>query len=211
MQLADVPQFTVRAVALVDDEWVLEGDFNHLNTVHEGRSWLYVSRTDSLIGDLERLDPASRCARFNTKDRTALPPWVIWHTFPWLDGYWDARDVALILDSEHTWQPVVFQASDALERRVPGWRALRSAVNRVPEADETLVPGGWDHEHCMLCNAHIDPCTTAYVEGEGNWLCVCARRTKPATHSGPRRPPIPEHAGHRFRLKPATRRPVPRG
>jgi len=39
----------------------------------------------------------------------------------------------------------------------------------------------------------------------------CARRTKPATCSGPSRPPIPEHAGHPFRPKPATRRPLAPG
>ena len=86
MQLPDLPQFTILGTRLVDGGWVLDGEFNQLETVREGRSWLYVSRQDSLIGDLEALDPASRTARFNTMDPAAPPEWIHGATLPWLDG-----------------------------------------------------------------------------------------------------------------------------
>ena len=35
-----------------------------------------------------------------------------------------------------------------------------------------VVPNGWDHEHCELCNAHIDPGGTGYVDHSDHWVCA---------------------------------------
>jgi hypothetical protein len=172
VQLPDLPQFTILGTRLVDGGWVLDGEFSQLETVREGRSWLYVSRQDSLIGDLEALDPASRKARFNTMDPAAPPGWIHGATLPWLDGCWQAYHVTLVLDEAHSWERVKFVARDALQGRMPGWRVLREATDAVPEPGEILIPGAWDHEHCMLCEEHIDPGHTAYTDRENNWLCA---------------------------------------
>ena len=172
MQLADLPQFTITGARCVDASWVLDGQFNHLRTVRSARSWLYVSRTDSLIGDLEHLDPATRRAQFNTMDLAPPPQWIRNATLPWVDGYWQAYHIALILDTEHRWERVTFGAGDALQSRVPGWRVRRAADGAVPTSTEIAAPGAWDHEHCMLCNARVNPGDAAYTDVEDNWLCV---------------------------------------
>jgi hypothetical protein len=170
MQLSDLPHFTIKSVRGRPDNWLLEGQFDHLETVREGRSWLYISRNGSLIGDLDQLDRETRRARFTTPD--SLPQDMLGVSLPWLDGWWQAYHLALILDRSHEWTSVVFAASDAIARSIPGWRELRPASDCDPEPGEVLVPGGWNHEHCMLCNVHIDPGITAYVDFERNWLCV---------------------------------------
>jgi hypothetical protein len=170
VKLSDLPQFTTTAVHGEPGSWVLDGVFNQLETVREGRSWLYVSREGSLIGDLDSLDRASRRARFVTPD--SVPTSMLGLTLPWLDGWWQAYHVALVLDTTHKWRRVLFQATDAVERRMPGWRELTPAPDEALAGEGVLVSGGWDHEHCMLCNSHIDPANPAYVDDEGNWLCV---------------------------------------
>ena len=170
MKLSDLPQFTTTAVHGEPGNWVIDGVFNHLSSVREGRSWLYVSREDSLIGDLDSLDHASRRARFTTPD--LLPTGMLGLALPWLDGWWQAYHVALMLDNTHKWSRVLFEATDAVERHMPAWRELSPARESAPEVSGVLVPVGWDHEHCMLCNTHIDPADPAYVDNEENWLFV---------------------------------------
>jgi hypothetical protein len=182
MQLADLPQFMISGARLLNGVWVLDGQFNHLETVREGRSWLYVSRADSLIGDLEALDRETRQARFNTMDPALPSPWMTDATLPWLDGWWQAFHVSLILDTAHPWEQVTFAARDALQSRMPGYRVLQERMGEPPTPDEEIVPGAWDHEHCMLCNAHIDPGDVAYTDPENNWLCAACYTTFAEPH-----------------------------
>ena len=44
VKLSDLGQFTIASREHSERGWVLRGSFNHLDTVREGRSWLYVSR-----------------------------------------------------------------------------------------------------------------------------------------------------------------------
>jgi hypothetical protein len=181
VQLADFPQFSISDLRMLNGVWVLDGDFNHLDTVREGRSWLYVSRADSLIGDLEALDRQTRQARFNTMDPEPPARELIGAVLPWLDGWWQAFHVSLILDTAHPWHEVTFAARDALQSRMPGYRVLRERAGE-PTPDEEIVPGAWDHEHCMLCNAHIDPGHVAYTDPEMNWLCAACYGAYAKTH-----------------------------
>ena len=171
MQLSDLPQFSVDATKLVGGVWVLEGVFNHLRSVAENRSWLYAPRA-ALIGDIEALDRQTRRARFNTMDPN--PPRIptMGQTFPWLSGYWQAFHIDIILDPNHLWRPLVFRAEDALERPIPEWRVQRRAIGAIPRPDETVVPGAWNHEHCMICNSHIDPDDLGYLDDDEHWLCT---------------------------------------
>jgi hypothetical protein len=173
VQLPDLPQFTIVETALTQGSWVLTGHFNHLTGVEEGRSWLYVSRADSLIGELFNLERESRTARFDTYDHTRPAAAVEGHTLPWFEGTWhDAAHVAVVLDRTHLWQSVRFEATDALARRDGEWRRLRSAAGAQPEADEVLVPGGWDHEQCWFCTRDIRPGRMAVTDAEGHWACA---------------------------------------
>jgi hypothetical protein len=172
VQLADLPQFTVLRVLLTRGSWVLTGRFDHLNGVQEGRSWLYVSRTGSLIGDLSDLDRETHTAQFDTYEPARPAVAEEGRVFPWFDGTWhDAAQVAVVLDPTHVWRSVRFEAADALARQEGGWRQLRSATDAQPETDETLVPSGWDHEHCWFCNREIRAGDGAYTDAETNWAC----------------------------------------
>jgi hypothetical protein len=167
VKLSDLPQFSVVSRQRAERGLVLRGRFNHLDTVREGRSWLYVSGDHSLIGDLEGLDPETREAVFITPDELPEDMSIL----PWLDGWWQAYQIALILDPDHIWHRVVFKATDAFASRKPGWVNLRPAVGEDPGRGEQRVPAAWDHEHCMLCDAHIDPGGEGYVDDAQNWLC----------------------------------------
>jgi len=35
-----------------------------------------------------------------------------------------------------------------------------------------IIKGGWDHEHCELCNAHIEADTYGYLDLGEHWVCV---------------------------------------
>jgi hypothetical protein len=172
MQLSDLPQFTIHEIAQPEGSWVLAGSFNHLSGVEEGRSWLYVSLTGSLIGDLISLNRESRLAKFDTYERTRPAVAEVGRSLPWFDATWhDAEHVAVVLDSTHRWREVRFQATDALARSDTGWPELRSAAGAKPEPEEVLMPAGWDHEHCWFCNQHIKPGDVAFTDAEDKWSC----------------------------------------
>ena len=48
-----------------------------------------------------------------------------------------------------------------------------------PATDQTLlegpnaqlVAGGWDHEHCSLCNVHINTGDFGYCDPKKRWMC----------------------------------------
>ncbi len=177
MKLSDFPQFTVQDAILQDGGWVLKGIFNHLDGVRQGRSWLYREGgggTDSLIGDLTELDPETRHARFDTPDvRRPLEP-LVGSALPWLDGYWQAPYINLILDPGRQWQRTLFRASDAIEVRTDKLRRWRKArADDVLAEREVRVPSGWDHEHCTICRTKIGASgePVGYTDDEDNWLC----------------------------------------
>ncbi len=170
MQLSNLPQFTVTEIELRGAVWILSGCFNHLDGVREGRGALYLSPGKFLVGDLESLDRETHDAEFNTLDPQRPSGLPVGATHPWIDGYWEPRHIAAILDTQHEWRRVIFQAADAFERRVAGQRIVRKATGE-PEGNEKLAAGQWDHEHCFLCNAHIDPGSVGYVDRNDDWLC----------------------------------------
>ena len=112
---------------------------------------------------------------------------------------WDTRGAEAVVD--RTWQKAVFEPKDAIQVRSSGYRARtrlgRNPQNRgapgyaqlaemiariwgrirrrnTPQPKETrIVPGGWDHEHCEICNECI--CLIhgpdGYANKDDNWVC----------------------------------------
>jgi hypothetical protein len=165
-RLSDLPQFTIESREVQPGGWLLRGSFNHLDGVHEGRSWLY-SRETALIGDLDALHAVKRRATFVTPDDVPVSA----DTLAWFDGWWQASHITAILDPSHVWRRVVFESSDALVSHVDGWTQLRPAAGAIPDENEELVPMAWDHEHCMICDTHIDPGKDGYVDDTLKCLC----------------------------------------
>ena len=73
------------------------------------------------------------------------------------------------------WEPRTFSAAPAQYFRLGGATGWQPVGEALPHGAEDLGvrDGGWDHEHCELCNAHIggtsDP--HGYVDPEEHWLC----------------------------------------
>jgi hypothetical protein len=178
VKLSDLPQFRITSRDRLPSGWALHGVFNHLESVREGRSWLYGSREEFLIGDLEELDSNTREASFVTPEDHAGE---VAATLAWLDGCWQALHLNVILDQDHVWNHLVFAASDAFISRTPGWRQLRPTTG-PQRKDEVKSAGAWDHEHCMLCTCHIDPGDDAYVDADQNWLCKGCYENYAKTH-----------------------------
>lgn len=155
------------------DEPELFGVFTHLKTVRGGRSWLYAG-DDSLIGDLTDLDEI-RSARFVAPFWTPESPIQAGDAAPWLDAWWQAFQLTMILDSSASRRRTEFIASPAqhfLQGDVSGWT---KAGNRLPDDafPTNLEAEGWDHEHCELCESRIGLGGEAYgfVDDHDRWLC----------------------------------------
>jgi len=74
------------------------------------------------------------------------------------EGYWDER-VELIL-ARHTWTVQEFRAGDCVSYPGDGGKP-------------TVVPGGWDHEHCAICWEKIGSGGQQRgYENDGDWICA---------------------------------------
>jgi hypothetical protein len=186
-RLEDLPHFLVAAVqegetyASGYTDYELSGTFDQTEGVREGRCWLLLPHKNSLIGDLKSFDPGPRTAVYCTAEEDKPP--VLGLALPYVDGYWQAYHVWMVLDADHAWSRVIFQPSDALLRRGidehgKSWRMLRPAGLIPAElaaegwGDAELIKGAWDHEHCELCRATIDGGKVAYTDAEDHWVCT---------------------------------------
>jgi len=181
-KLEDFPHFLVTGVKEEgecgpDGYTSLElcGEFDQLEGVREGRCWLLLPSRQSLIGDLSCLDSNARTALYQALGK-AVPP-LVGRRLPYLDGYWQAYHVWMVTEADRSWQELIFQPSDAVSFSCEGGdgRTLRGLRKAKPEdstnPESQIVQNGWDHEHCELCNAHIDPGDRCYHDAEGAWVC----------------------------------------
>lgn len=81
-------------------------------------------------------------------------------TYEYLDGYWGDR-AELVLDRSREWKLKTFVPKDS--------------VRYARDGTKTHVPGGWDHEHCYVCQktiSHIGEVDReGYVDQEDVWVC----------------------------------------
>jgi hypothetical protein len=94
-------------------------------------------------------------------------------------GQLDGRAAILIEDGPAAWGERIFAPRDAVVTRFidsdgQGWRNLRELRDEeTPELGTEIVKDGWDHEHCLLCNGHIDPEDRFFRHRQENeYLCV---------------------------------------
>jgi hypothetical protein len=94
--LSDLPQFTIQAVRREGTE--LSGVFDQLRSVQNGRAWLYRPHGESLESELVSVNADTRVAVMQVP-RESLPLNVqTGSTFPYFYGYFEPRDVDMILD-----------------------------------------------------------------------------------------------------------------
>jgi len=84
----------------------------------------------------------------------------------------------MILEEGARWEKVVFHATDAVQESYTTedgkhFRKLSKmrGGQELPTGAQ-FVTSGWDHEHCELCNKHIDPGDCAYTNADGLWVCL---------------------------------------
>jgi len=178
MKLDDLPNFKATRREDHGDQVHLFGRFDDLAHVVDSRSWL-LTATEAYCGDLEEVDLESQTAIFKSWDDEFIPK-LFDSGIGWMHGRYNPSDVWKVLDQSSVWLEAMFRESDAIARDLEdGWRELTS-VDAVRVSDSegllSIVPNGWDHEHCFICNIHIDAdepkCYTSPF-GNGNLYWVC--------------------------------------
>lgn len=93
------------------------------------------------------------------------PPAQIWD-----GGYY--QGLADELPAAATFRPAVFAPRAAIAWQSPHGRLLSAAQPDAPAPDANVVPDGWDHEHCEICNFTILRGMHAWRTSDLNsWLC----------------------------------------
>jgi hypothetical protein len=176
----------------------LEGRFHHhINVPTDGPQWFWLlfGKRGSLCASVQSLDEDTKSAvlTFEAKEE----PDVVGQTLAYLSPYWQAYNVWMVLDPAWGWEKKKFAGIDAIAedfeskdtsivdgREVKFWTKLSPANQRgqsrhypsvdqasTPENKVHVVPLGWDHEHCELCNSHIDIGMFGYRDETGCWMC----------------------------------------
>jgi hypothetical protein len=159
--------------------------------------WLLFGERGCLCATVQSRNKETKAAvlTFEAKDE----PDIVGHALAYLSPYWQAFHVWMVLDPNWGWKKRQFQGVDAVAedfeskdvsivggREVRVWTKLEPAgvsggqSRHYPSADQTLpvrpgtrlVPSGWGHEHCELCNAHIDAGIFGYCDPRDRWMCV---------------------------------------
>jgi hypothetical protein len=171
--------------------------FDH---IIEGRGprwfWLLFGERGSLCPMLKSFDKETRTAILTCQEKEE--PRVIGLELAYLSCYWQAFNIWMVLDPNWGWERKQFQGTDAVAedyeakdvsivggREVRIWTKLeptgvsRGQSRHYPATDQSLpvrsgtrlVPSGWGHDHCELCNAHIDAGTFGYRDSGEHWMC----------------------------------------
>ena len=178
MDLADLPQFTVLEIrpGPPDGDTEIVGRLSHLRGVHNDGGWLYRPSGPSIVGGLDAVPRLTGVPLvFTTPDAALAPELAVGVTYPWLDAYWQAYHLDMILAGPDAYERRTFAAEPAHYFRqagVTGWQPLGGAL---PDGAEDLGvrSAAWDHEHCELCRAVIGTggVTDGYVDEADRWLC----------------------------------------
>jgi hypothetical protein len=104
--------------------------FNRLEHIAvDDRGWLFVSETESTIADVLSVDDSGAALE--------VPNWSMARhvregaILPWLDGHWQARDLAFMLDATRQWRRVTYAASDAVVFAIPTLRCEHYPARQV--------------------------------------------------------------------------------
>ncbi len=175
MRLHDFPKFRAEHAEVQGQQVVVYGRFDQVAHVRECRSWLWLGNT-AAWGDLEVLDSAARTAEFHCW-KEDFDEARFFLSLPWVPGSVNPPDLFQVLDETAVWEERMFRPSDALASPTEdGWRQLTRIGSRkglVLGEHDYIVEGGWNHEHCFICDEYIDEeqphCFRSTSEGR-DWL-----------------------------------------
>jgi hypothetical protein len=95
--------------------------------------------------------------------------------------YWQPRLIWAIQDGEENWTREIFQPSTAYFV-AGGWSPDPEAAKQRagPGGIVEEIPGGWDHEHCDICNRQIVASESYFRSENYERLCEsCYLKTVP--------------------------------
>jgi len=177
----------------------LEGRFDsHVNIETDGPQWFWLlfGKRGCLCASVQSLDRTTQMAVL-TFEATEEPK-LVCDTLTYLSSRWQAYNVWMVLDPDWHWEKREFLGMDAIAeefeskdtsiiegREVKVWTKLspvkgeRGQSRYCPAPDQPatsrskvrLIPSGWDHEHCELCNSHIDIGMFGYCDPDERWMC----------------------------------------
>jgi hypothetical protein len=174
MKLAELPSILVERVEEDVDGTTVHGRFDRLERVRE-QGCFRLKRGEYAWADLTIVDRTA-CSVLATV--TYLYDYEIrmrgGERYTWLDRYWQLPFVEAVADGRTEWRKFTFQATDAQYFRQGDAIGWQQVGGRLPDGAVELgvKSGGWDHEHCDLCGAHIDAeSSIGYADPEGHFLC----------------------------------------
>jgi len=99
-------------------------------------------------------------------------------------AYWQGYHFRMVDDPGWPWRQITWRSSAAKESFFTDaegnrWRVLQDSTGqksrlypmREQDSAEVLMID-WDHEHCELCNTHIENGFTAFQDEDSHFLCV---------------------------------------
>jgi hypothetical protein len=190
----------VRRIGTSEDGYTrfeIDGKFDRvIENIDPHWFWLLFGQRGSLCASLKSLVKDTKEAILTCDLREE--PEVLGLKLAYLSPYWQAFHIWMVSDPSWGWQRKQFHSLDAIReefetndvsvingREVKTWNKLtplrdKTGQDRLyPTNDEkpelgvmsTVVPSGWDHEHCELCSAHIDGEDFGYCDPDERWLC----------------------------------------
>jgi hypothetical protein len=174
--LSVLPLFHVLTVDDGDPSQIrVVGRFENCTLDADGITWFYLwlSATEAILPSLVELDKESGSAVISISPedmRDTIRPGSALH---WLDPYWREYHVTMILEGQ--WKRIDFIAEDAIHFEKGGKRGWAPLGATIPDGfvQTHIEKGGWDHEHCEICNSHIgsEGSAVGYKDENNRWLC----------------------------------------
>jgi hypothetical protein len=180
-------------------DFEIRGTLDRINGVCEGSCWLLLPERGCLMADLNFEDVGAKKARLVTLQQTI--PSLIGLSAPYLSGRWEPYHVWMVIEPEWIWSRAFFQVSDAMARscqeegvpsidgrEVKEWIEIRKVgeennrfrvypvfsngeSNLPAVGPDGIIKGGWNHEHCDICNSHIESGQYEFRDLGGHTVC----------------------------------------
>jgi hypothetical protein len=91
-------------------------------------------------------------------------------------SWWGVQQLAIAQSSPGRWRKQEFTSQDAVQLQTKDGAVMRHKLVKGEKgpAEATVIPGGWDHENCLLCWQAISQEEghekAGYTDGR-DWLC----------------------------------------
>jgi len=167
------PEFAIEAI--VDAECI--GRVEPSKWVDEGRELAIRVGDRFVLGHFVLVDKSTGAVRVRVEQDGDVAALTVGASYPFFDDYWGWQ-AELVLDRARTWHRKTFRPVDAVQYCTGGRRIIMKAE---PEREGgTLIPGGWDHEHCEICCEKIGHggVPEGWTDGQGIWLCESCHDTR---------------------------------